>query len=102
MYLFIIHDISTRTSRDRILSANSPSCSHQILGLNLARTHLPILGALFDLDDQFLLLILQLNSLAIKLSLGLLEGTLVFAQTLCGRHPLAKGPFNNLAEYISD
>jgi hypothetical protein len=34
--------------------------------------------------------------------LGLLEGTLVFAQTLCGRHPLAKGPFNNLAEYISD
>jgi hypothetical protein len=73
-----------------------PSCSHEILCLYPQRAHLSILCALLDVLDELLLLIFQLHALAVKLPLRLLECTLVLAQSLSGRHALAKGPFYDL------
>lgn len=73
-----------------------PSGPNEILSLDLARSNLAILGTLLDVLHQLLLLVLQLHALSIQLTLGSVQGTLVFAQTLRGRHALAEGPFNDL------
>lgn len=75
---------------------NTPSGPHEILRLYLDYIHLSSLGAFLDISFQLLRLVLQLHTFAIEFSLRLLEGALVLAQTLCGRHALAKGPFHDL------
>lgn len=73
-----------------------PSCPHQILGLDLAGPDLAILGALLDILYELLLLVLELHALSVQLALRSVQGTLVFAQTLRGRHTLAERPFDDL------
>ena len=77
-----------------------PSCPHQILGLDFTRAHLPILGALFDILYQPLLLVLQFDPLTVELTLSLLECSLVFTQPLARCEALPKGPFDNLTIVI--
>lgn len=72
------------------------SCPHQILGLNFAGAHLTFLGALANLGDQCLFLLLELNALLVEFSNGLIEESLIFAKTLGGRHTLAESPFQHL------
>jgi hypothetical protein len=80
----------------RVEFLNIPPRPNQILGLDLTSSHLSILRTLLDLSNQLLLLILQLHSLTIKFSLGLLERSLVLAQTLGGGHALSERPFDDL------
>ena len=75
---------------------NAPSCSDQILRLDLASTHLPIFGAFLNVLDELLLLVLELDSFAVKLALGFFEGTLVFSKPLLWGHAFTKGPFDDL------
>jgi len=83
-------DFKTRTA------GSVPSRPHQILSLYLARAHLPVLGALLDVRDEFLLLVFELGAFAVEFSLGFLEGALVFAEAFLGGHPFAEGPFDDL------
>jgi hypothetical protein len=64
--------------------------------LYLARTHLTGLCALFDIGNQFLLLLLQLHAFPVEFTLRLFQRSLVLAQTLLRRHALAKSPFDDL------
>jgi len=66
--------------------------------LYLARPHLPILGRLLDVGHQLLLLVLELDALAVELALGFLEGALVFAEAFLGGHAFAEGPFYYLGD----
>lgn len=75
---------------------NAPSCSDQILSLDLASAHLPILGAFLDILDELLFLVLELDSFAVELTLSFFEGTLVFSKAFLWAHALAKGPFDDL------
>jgi hypothetical protein len=68
-----------------------PSCPHQVLRLDAQRAHLSIFGALLDVCDQLLLLILKLHALAVKLSLRLLECALVLPQSFGRGHALPEG-----------
>ena len=70
-----------------------PSCADQILGLDLRGAHLALLGALPDLADEGLLLLLELDTDLVEFPDGLIEHSLVLAQALGGRHALAEGPF---------
>lgn len=72
---------------------NVPPCAYEILCLDLARAHLPVLGARLDLLDKRLLLLLELNARLVEFPDRLIEHALVLAQTLRGRHALAKSPF---------
>lgn len=54
-----------------------PPCANKILSLDLTRPHLSVLCALFDFDNQFLLLPLELLPLAVELALGFFQGALV-------------------------
>lgn len=81
----------------RVELLNIPSRAHEIFGLDLARAHLPILRARLDLLNECLLLLLELDAGLIEFADSLVEHALVLAQTLCGRHALAKGPFEDLA-----
>ena len=69
---------------------------HQILGLDFAGAHLTLLGALANLGDKCLFLLLKLNTLLVEFSNGLVEESLVFAKTLGWRHTLAESPFQDL------
>lgn len=51
----------------------------EILGLYLARAHLPLLCALLDLADQRLLLLLELDALLVELPDGFIEEALVLS-----------------------
>lgn len=73
-----------------------PSSSHQILGLDLACPHLSIFGTLLDILHELLFLVFELDPLTVEFTLRFFEGTLVFAQTLLGRHALSEGPFDDL------
>lgn len=73
-----------------------PPCAHEILGLDLGSAHLALLGALFNLCLQRLLLLLEFDSHLVELSYRLIEHALILAQTLGGRHALAEGPFEDL------
>ena len=64
--------------------------------MDLAGSDLTILRALFDVLYELLLLVLKFGSLAIELSLRLLESSLVFPQSLRRRHALSERPFNDL------
>lgn len=75
---------------------DEPPRSNQILGLDFASPHLPILRALLDVLDELLLLILKLDSFAVELALGFFEGALVFPKAFLWGHPFAKGPFDDL------
>lgn len=75
---------------------NIPPRPNQVFCLDLASAHLSSLRILLDLDDKLLLLVLELYSFTIQLSLRFLESALVFAETLGGRHAFAEGPFYNL------
>ena len=75
---------------------DKPPRSNQIFGLDLAGAHLPIFGALFNVLNQFLLLVLKLNTFAVEFALGLFESSLVFSETFLGGHTFAKGPFDDL------
>ena len=75
---------------------NAPPRSNQILRLDLASPHLPILGALLDVLDEFLLLVLELYPFAVELALGFFKGTLVFSQALCRGHTFTESPFDDL------
>jgi hypothetical protein len=75
---------------------NRPPGANQILGLDFARAHLALLGALTDLGDEGLLLLLEFDPLLVQLPDGLVEETLVLAQTLCRRDALAKSPLQDL------
>lgn len=77
-----------------------PSGPNQILGLNLAGAHLPILGTLLNILYKLLLLILKLDALTVKFSLSFLESSLMFAETLLGRHPLSESPFYDLEKAL--
>lgn len=80
------------------LPLHSPPRPDQVLGLDLAGADLAILGTLLDVLHQLLLLILQLDPFAIQFPLGSLQGSLVLAQTLRGRQPFPKGPFDDLVQ----
>lgn len=73
-----------------------PSRPNEVLGLDFDSAHLAILGALLDVGNQSLLLLLQLGTLAIEFSLGLFKGSLMLPQSLGWRHALAEGPFYDL------
>jgi hypothetical protein len=77
----------------------SPS-TNEIFGLDFACSNLAIFGALFDVLDQLLLLVLEFGPLAVQLALRFFEGSLMFPQTLSRRHALAKGPFDNLPQPV--
>jgi hypothetical protein len=79
-------------------SGNTPPRPHQVLGLDAQRPHLAILCALLDVGHELLLLVLELDALAVQFTLCLLEGALVLAQTLCRRHALAKRPLDKLGQ----
>ena len=81
---------------ERVSISMVPSCSHQVLCLNLAGTHVTLLCALLDLGDQGLFLPLKLSSQLIKLTYSLVQHALVLAQALRRRHALSKGPFEDL------
>lgn len=76
---------------------NVSPCSDEVFGLDLACSHLSVLGARLDLLDERLLLLLKLDSGLVELADCLVEHALVLAQTLRGRHALAKCPFKDLA-----
>ena len=78
-----------------------PPRAHQIFRLHLHGTHLTALGILLDLRDELLLLVLELRSFAVELTLGLFKSALVFAEALGGGHALAEGPFYDLAQTVS-
>ena len=73
-----------------------PSCSDQVFRLDLAGTHLAVLGALLDVLDELLFLVLELHAFAVELALGFLESSLVLAEAFLGGHAPAEGPFNDL------
>lgn len=75
---------------------NTPPGTNQILGLDFARAHLALLGALADLGDEGLFLLLELDPLLIQLPDSLVEEALVLAQTLCRRDALAESPLQDL------
>jgi hypothetical protein len=97
-------DISVAVKKVSLVSSDegicptphAPSRPHEVLGLDLAGFHLAIFGALLNVLHQFLLLVLQFRPFAVQFALCSVQGTLVFAQTLCGRHALSKRPFNDL------
>lgn len=72
------------------------SRAHQILGLDLAGADLTLLGGCANLSHKGLLLLLQLDTLLIQFSDGLVEESLILSQTLCRRHALAESPLQNL------
>lgn len=53
-------------------------CADEVLGLDLTSADLAVLCALLDVGHELLLLVLQLDALAIEFSLRLLERSLVF------------------------
>ena len=73
-----------------------PSCPDQVFRLDLACAHLAILGALLDVLDKFLLLVLELHALAVELALGFLQSSLVLAEAFLGGHASAEGPLHDL------
>lgn len=75
------------------VGATAPPRPDKIFGLDLRSAHLVLLCTLPDLRDQRLLLLLQLDSDLVELTDGLVEGPLVLAQPLGGRHALAESPF---------
>lgn len=80
------------------VSIGAPSRPDQIFCLDLTGAHLPILGTLLDFLHQLLLLVLELHALTVKFPLGLLEGSLVFPQSLLGCHALPECPFDDLRD----
>jgi hypothetical protein len=69
-----------------------PSRPYQVLCLYLAGAHLAIFGTLFDFGDQLLLLVLQLHSFTIQLSLSLFESALMLSETLSWGDLTTEGP----------
>lgn len=56
--------------------------------------HLSVLGQLFDISNDFLLLLLHLHALAVQVAHGLVECALVLAQHLLRRHAVPKQPLH--------
>lgn len=73
-----------------------PSRTDQILGLDLGRAHLALLGALLNLRLERLLLALEFGALLVDFSNGAVQHALVLTQTLGRRHALAKRPLQDL------
>lgn len=73
-----------------------PPRANKILGLDLARTHLTFLCTLLDLPHEGLLLLLEFDSLLIKLADCLVQEPLVLPQPLSGRDALAERPLEDL------
>jgi len=61
----------------RQLGGLLPTGSNEIFGLDLTSTHLSILCALFDFEDELLFLPFEFLPLTVKLALGFFEGSLV-------------------------
>lgn len=77
-------------------ATDRPSRPDQIFCLYLARPHLSILGALLDVLYELLLLVLKLDTFAIEFTLSLLEGALMFTESLLRGHALSESPFHDL------
>lgn len=89
--------VISRCRHSRTAAAvDAPPGPDQVLCLDLDGSHLTVLGILLDVLDQFLLLVLELGTLTIELSLRLFECALMLSKTLSRRHALAKGPFDDL------
>lgn len=73
-----------------------PPRADEIFGLDFAGAHLAVLGALLDVQDQFLFLVFELHPFAVEFALGLFEGALVFSEPLLGGHAFPEGPFYDL------
>lgn len=80
---------------------DTPSRANQILGLDFASAHLPLLRTRANLGYERLLLLLEFDPLLIQLPNRLVEESLVLAQTLRRRHALAEGPFQDLESSAS-
>lgn len=92
----IIRSDETESVRHPPSIGSLPSRPDQVLRLDLTGPNLSIFGTLLDIGDQLLLLVLQLDSFAIELTLRPVQSSLVFAQTLCGRHTLSESPLDDL------
>ena len=75
---------------------HQPPRPHKILGLNLDCSHLTTLRIALDFLYKLLLLLFELRPLTIKLSLCLLQRSLMLPQPLSRRHAFAKRPFYDL------
>jgi hypothetical protein len=74
----------------------APARPHNVLGLDLHGAHLAGLCALAHVGLQLLLLVLELDALALELALRLLQRALVLAQPLGRRHALAERPLDDV------
>lgn len=89
--------VSERTSLASASKATLPAPSLFFSDPGTWRTHhLPILCALLDIGDEFLLLLFELGAFSIQLALCLLQAPLVLSQPLGGRFAPPKERLNDV------